>query len=268
MIEWMPGGKGANQAAAAARLGCQVSLVGKVGNDEQGALLRADLASAGVGVQGVAMSKRPTGVAVIMVADRGENSICVASGANGDLSPEDIDGVADWSGPTLVSLEVPIATAIYALKKSQGMRILNPAPARDVPVELLASAYLITPNETEAEELTGIRPTDEAACHKCARALMELGPAAVCITLGERGSFLMCNDKATLLEPHRVQAVDSTGAGDAFNGALVSFLNEGRGLENACRLANVVGALATTRPGARGGLPSIEAVRAAAGDLF
>jgi len=259
------GGKGANQAVAAARLGAEVSLVARLGADALG-----DEAVAGYRRDGILTDlivrdpDRPTGVALILVDDKGENSITVALGANEALSPDDIDRAADRiraADAVVMQLEVPLVAAerAAAIAAAAGVPvILDPAPAPDggLPASLLQNVSCLKPNESEAERLTGIPVGDTASAERAARALQELGPRTVIVTLGGQGAVVVDEGGARHVPAFRVTAVDTTAAGDAFTGALATALAAGVALPEAVRQAAAAGAVAATRMGAQPSLPT------------
>ncbi len=255
-----PGGKGANQAHAAARLGGEVAMIGCVGDDPHGWRLRESLANAGCDVTGVRTVAGPTGVALIFVSATGENAIMVAPGANGALTAEDVQAAAlDGASHVLLQLESPIdavLAAARAAKAAGAVVILDPAPAiASLPAELLGCVDILTPNEMEGAQLSGhARPTAEAA-----RALQRLGPRAVILKLGARGC-LIATDETTLVPAPRVDAVDTTAAGDVFNGALAVALSEGTALIPAAEFAVRAAAISVTRRGAQASAPTREEV--------
>jgi len=271
-----PGGKGANQAVAAARLGAKVSMVGRVGRDAFAVALLDNLAAAGVDHAHVTQDPdAATGVALIVVDDAGENSIVVASGANMRLSPADVDAaepVIAEADVCLLQLESPleVVTRAAEVARAHGVTVvLNPAPARPLPGRLLSLVDILVPNESETALLTG-RPIDGlAAAEEAARALREMGVGTVILTLGERGALLAQEGGAERFPAFRVAPVDTTAAGDAFLGGLAVALGEGRGLAEAVRWGNAAGALATTRMGAQPSLPTRSALEAllAQGDM-
>ena len=256
------GGKGANQAVAAARLGGQVTFVGKIGNDIFGKQAVQQLANEGINVDFVSVDpENPSGVALITVDRTGENSIVVASGSNGTLSPADFDQAATEFAEAdfvLLQLEIPIPTVEYIAQKAfmQNKKvILNPAPATELSEEILKNLYLITPNETEAELLTGIKVTDEASALKAAINLHQKGVKSVIITMGAAGAFLLENGKSQVIKAPRVEAVDTTAAGDTFNGALAVALAEGKTLTESIAFANKAASISVTRIGAQSSVP-------------
>lgn len=268
-----PGGKGANQAVAAGRLGGKPRFVAKIGSDAFGRELLHSLGVSGVDTGSVVMDpNHPTGVAAITVDDEGRNTIVVASGANGHLYADEATEAIEEINPgiLLTQLEIPLETvlaAAHALPRDC-LFILNPAPARELPSELLQRVDYLTPNETETEFLTGIRPSNDESCQKAADILFSRGVRNVIFTLGAQGSFLATPHFGQSLPTLSVHAIDTTAAGDAFNGALAHFLAEGRDIDNAVLLANVVGALSTTKEGAQSSMPSLRDVRQQASELL
>jgi len=257
------GGKGANQAVGAARAGGQVTFIARVGQDMFGDQAVAGFSKERINTDHVLRDKtRPSGVALIFVAKDGENSIAVAGGANGGLSPADVrqaKNVFAAAGIVVLQLETPLATiqAAADLAAQAGVRvILNPAPARTLPEKLLKQISIITPNETEAELLTGIKVDSEVAAAKAAEKLLARGVKTVIITLGSRGAFVAGEGVKKLVPGFKVKAVDTTAAGDTFNGALAVALVEGKTLENAVRFANAAAAISVTRLGAQSSAPA------------
>ena len=262
------GGKGANQAVAARRAGCEVALVAAVGDDIFGQAALKGLGAEGIDVsRAVTLAGVASGVALILVDAGGENAISVAPGANMRLSPEHVDAASDairGADVVLLGLEVPVETAIRAasIAAEAGVRVvLNPAPAptEAVPGELLAAVTALTPNEHEFKAITGSAP-DEAGEWASVRALLERGPEAVVLTLGRRGAVLATAGGAEHIEPFEVEAVDTVGCGDAFNGALATAIAEGRPYAGAARFAAAAGALAATRMGAQPSMPTREEI--------
>ncbi len=256
------GGKGANQAVAAARLGGVVAFVGKIGDDIFGKQAVQQLEDEGINVDFVAVDpENPSGVAMITVDRNAENSIVVAPGSNGTLTSADFDKATtklDESDFVLMQLEIPIPTVDYIARQAaqkQKKVILNPAPAASLSGELLKNLYLITPNETEAELLTGIKVTDEASALKAAESLHEKGVGAVIITMGAAGAFLSEGGNAEMIKAPKVEAVDTTAAGDTFNGALAVALAEGKTLTESIAFANKAASISVTRIGAQSSVP-------------
>lgn len=248
-----PGGKGANTAVAAARLGADVSLLGAVGDDGHGRLLRASLADAGVSARYLRTVDRPTGVAYITVTPDGENSILVSPGANSALAPGDLtEDVFDGVRVVVLSLEVPLPTVESAVARAaeKGVRVLvNLSPAARLSAETLAALDVLLVNEHEAGYLLGADDADP-------RKLLELGPRAAVVTRGAAGAVVIDGDMSTAVESSRVTAVDTTGAGDAFAGALAAALAEGVDLVEAARRAVRVAAVSVTRHGAQPSYPT------------
>lgn len=256
------GGKGANQAVAAARLGGLVTFVGKIGDDIFGKQAVQQLEDEGINVDYVAVdSENPSGVAMITVDRKGENSIVVAPGSNGTLSAEDFDKAMEVlleSEFVLMQLEIPIPTVEHiaaAAALNHKKVVLNPAPAALLSDELLKSIYILTPNETEAELLTGIKVTDEQSALKAARYLHDKGVEIVIITMGAAGAFLLAEGNHEIIRAPRVEPLDTTAAGDTFNGALVVALSEGKTIRESIAFANKVAAISVTRIGAQASVP-------------
>ncbi|HZJ47408.1 MAG TPA: ribokinase [Acidimicrobiia bacterium] len=256
--ETMPGGKGANQAVAAARLGGDVAFVGRVGADDAGKTLIEEFLHEGVDTAHLVMDAHaPTGLAVITVDDTGENTIVVSSGANGRVSPDDVNGAAALlmaATVTLLQLEIPIPTVVAAARSSAGIVVLNAAPGADLPDALLDAVDVLVVNSGELEALTG---SDDPIS---ARSLPV--PVTV-VTLGAGGARVIRSDSDMAVASPRVSVVDATGAGDTFCGALAVGLDEGSSLEAAVRRAVVAGALSVTAAGARSGMPTAATLEAA-----
>ncbi len=266
------GGKGANQAVAAARAGGRVSFIARVGRDLFGDQAVAGFVKDRIDVEYVARDKAaPSGVALIFVARDGENSIAVASGANGRLSPADVKKarkVIASAAVLVMQLETPLATVQAAAEtaaKAGVSVILNPAPAQPLPDELLRLVSILTPNETEAELLTGIKVDDEASAGQTADRLLARGVQTVIITLGQRGAFVASAGLRKLIRGFPMQAVDTTAAGDVFNGALAVALAEGQTLERSVRFANAAAAISVTRLGAQPSAPKRKEIDQLAG---
>ena len=258
----LPGGKGANQAHAAGRLGGRVRMLGRVGDDAFGRELVASLGSAGVETAGIRVSAgTASGVALIFVESGGQNQIVVAAGANGRFAPEDVsEDLGAGGGLLLLQLETPLETVerAAALAVERGTRVvLDPAPARPLPDALLARVSVLTPNESEALALVdrGGTSLSIADAPEVARALRRRGAAAVILKLGPNGAWLEDEDGGRHFPPFAVAAVDATAAGDTFNGALAVALAEGRALAQAVPFANAAAALSVTRLGAQASMP-------------
>ncbi|RKY46138.1 MAG: ribokinase [Candidatus Neomarinimicrobiota bacterium] len=262
------GGKGANQAVAAARLGADVTFIAKVGKDMFGDRAIANFQESGINTDFVFRDeKNPSGVALIFVDEKGENSIAVSPGSNANLVKENIKLAIDEIKKAvimLIQLEIPIETVEYAVnvaKQHNVKVILNPAPARKLSDQLLKRVDIITPNESEAEVLTGLKIVDDISAAKAAEALIQKGVGNVVITLGERGAFLYTKSDNMLIPTKRVNAVDTTAAGDAFNGGLAFALGSGMSLKDAIHFANFVGAYSVTRRGAQPSMPNYDEVK-------
>ena len=256
------GGKGANQAVAAARLGGKVSFVAKVGNDPFGMRAIDQYKAEGIGTKYVVVDKeQPSGVALILVDSRGENSIAVASGANAHLLPEDIDrakSVIEEGDILLMQLETPMETIEYAaqMAKRAGKKvILNPAPAQMLPESLLRNLYMLIANETEAEYISGTQITDMDSVARAADIICHKGVENVVITLGSKGAFIKERGAYHQVSALKVKAVDATAAGDTFCGAVCVALSEGRSITEAVEFANRAAAITVTRMGAQSSLP-------------
>jgi len=256
------GGKGANQAVAAARLGGMVTFIGKIGDDIFGKQAVQQLEDEGINVNFVAVDhENPSGVAMITVDHKGENSIVVAPGSNGTLSSGDFNKALSELQDAefvLMQLEIPIPTVEYIAQiaaQKQKKVILNPAPAAKLSDELLQNLYIITPNETEAELLTQIKVTDEQSALKAAEALHKKGVEIVIITMGAAGAFLLINGESEIIHASKVKAVDTTAAGDTFNGALAVGLSEGKTIQESIAFANKAAAISVTRIGAQSSVP-------------
>jgi ribokinase len=263
-VQLLPGGKGANQAAAAAALSSSVAMIGRVGDDSSGLALVDDLRSRGVDVSGVVTSAGPTGSATVVVEDgSGENLIVVAPGANGTLFADDVtvDAVAS-AQVVLVQLEIPLAAVRAAVSHASGLVVLNPAPPAELPDELLSLVDVFVPNEWELARMAGRSPADDSPS-ALAELVRSVTSRDAVVTLGARGALAVASSgDVSLVAPPEVAVVDTTGAGDCFCGALCVALARGDVLLDAARYAVVAGALSTTGVGARGALPSDAEIRA------
>lgn len=257
-----PGGKGANQAVAAAKLGGDVSFVAQVGNDIFGENAIKGFDQNGINTSLVRVDKEsPSGVALIMVDNAGENCISVALGANATMDNSIIDAAKSAikeASYVLVQLEIPIDVVRYLVKTARELEtkiVLNPAPAQELSDELVSNLHIITPNETEAEILTGIKVEDIDSAKEAAKVLRKKGVDTVIITLGSKGAYVLSKNLDELIPSIEVKAVDTTAAGDTFNGALVVGLAEKMTLKEAILFANKAAALSVTKMGAQASVP-------------
>lgn len=255
------GGKGANQAVAAARLGGNVILVAKVGNDIFGAQTIESLKRENINTDFVFVDKTaPSGTALIMVNEEGENCIVVAPGANANLLPADIETVKNIAEAAIIlmQLEIPMVTikVVAGIAKTNGQQlIINPAPAQPLDDELLNGLFLITPNETEAGLLTGITVTDETDASRAANVFLSKGVQNVVITLGKQGAWFQNKNVQLKIEAPVVQAMDTTAAGDTFSGALTVALTENMDWHHAVQFAVKAASISVTRMGAQASVP-------------
>ncbi|EMK5832438.1 ribokinase [Citrobacter sedlakii] len=263
------GGKGANQAVAAGRSGANIAFIACTGDDDIGSSIRQQLASDNINVDPVSViDGEPTGVALIFVNGEGENVIGIHAGANAALSPARVEAqrerIAEASA-LLMQLESPIDSVLAAANiahENHTTVVLNPAPARVLSDELLALVDIITPNETEAEKLTGIRVENDEDAAKAARVLHKKGIDTVLITLGSRGVWASVKGEGQRVPGFKVEAVDTIAAGDTFNGALIAALLEDKALSDAIRFAHAAAAIAVTRKGAQPSVPWREEIEA------
>jgi ribokinase len=255
------GGKGANQAVAVARLGGNLTFVTKVGNDVFGKQTIAGLKKENINTSFVYIDKEnPSGTALIMVDEEGENCIAVAPGANANLLPSDITTakILNKAEIILMQLEIPMETISSVIKSAKANKqkvILNPAPAQKLGDELLDGLFLITPNEIEASILTGIKVEDETTAAKAAGVLVSKGVQNVIITMGASGAYIQTEGMAKIVPANLVKAIDTTGAGDVFNGAIAVGISEGMSLHDAVTFANKAAAISVTRLGAQSSVP-------------
>lgn len=258
------GGKGANQAVASIRAGCDTLFITKVGNDLFGENMKSHFKTEGFSTDLILTdAKEPTGIAQIFVSKKGENSIAVAPGANMKLMPEDIEPFADLiknSKVILLQLETPIETVTYIADmayKNNVKLILNPAPAQKLSEDLLKKVWLISPNESEASLLTGIEVKDAVSAEKAAQRLLEMGVENVIVTMGENGSLLSGTNGFEHFEAFKEKAVDTTAAGDVFNGTLAVAVTNEKSLQEAIRFASAAAAISVTREGAQPSIPTL-----------
>lgn len=259
----VPGGKGANQAVAAVRLGARTAFIACVGDDDFGRRMAKAFKTEGMETNGmIFVEGMPTGVAIIYVAKSGENSIGISAEANACLTPERLTphlGTIRNGSALLMQLESPLETVMLAARearKSGVPVVLNPAPARHLPDDLLGDLTMITPNETEAEALTGITVTDAASAAKAAARLHGKGVKTVIITMGAQGAYVSDNGQGAIVPGFTATPVDTTAAGDTFNGALMAALQEEKPLRDAVAFAHAAAALSVTRLGAQTSIPT------------
>ncbi len=272
-LQIIPGGKGANQAVAAARQGASVLMVRRVGKDSFGPFLLNSLKSDRVDTSHVIADESATGTATIIVDSNGQNSIVLSAGANGKVSIQDIDRLKVDAKLLLLQLEIPLESVVHAAQwaKERGMTVvLNPAPARELPDELISAVDFLVPNETELNLLSGVPATDMPSAEQAARILLKRGAKHVIVTLGEKGALIVSPGQVQQIEAYRVNVVDTTAAGDAFIGgfaakllesdSLLSVQERALALQNAVHYGNACGALAVTKFGAQPSLPTKEEV--------
>ena len=258
-----PGGKGANQAVAIARIGGDVTFVAKLGMDDYGEQALKNFKKDGINTSFV--FREPdvsSGVALIFVDKTGENMLVPIPGANGKLSPDDIDkarSAIENADILVVQLEVPLEAverAVTIAYESGVPVVLNPAPGRKLDTSLIEKVSYLTPNETEAEILTDIKVTDDTTAQEAGKKLLDIGSKTVIITMGKRGAILITQDGSELVPAFVVESVDATAAGDAFNGGLAYAIASGKDLREAIKLGNAVGALTVTKMGAQPSMPT------------
>lgn len=266
-LRFFPGGKGANQAVAAARLGAETFMVGRVGNDSFGESLRAGLIREGINCDHVITDHTAaSGTALIVINPRGNNSILVAPGSSQNVSPADVDSATDLirrADAVLMQFEIPLETVAYAAEQGQThsvLTLIDAGPAKSCPPELLTKADIVSPNETEAEALVGIPITNLPSAEKAATRLVQMGVKTVVLKLGDKGCLVAREGYRGHCPAFRVSPVDTTAAGDAFTAALGVEMAKGEPLERAVRFANAAGALSTLKPGAQPSMPTRQEV--------
>jgi len=259
----VPGGKGGNQAVAAARLGVSTALIGRVGRDAFGDALLEGLSNARVDITHVGRDgEAASGVALILVDPNGQNSIVVAPGANGRLAPEHLQAAGSmfaWADAVLVQLEVPLPTVEQALvlgRQGGALTVLDAGPALALPEAVLKMAEIVSPNESEARAITGIEVSDAASARLAADRLREMGARTAVLKLGSQGAYLASDEMERHFPAFPVEPVDTTAAGDAFTAALAVAIASGEPLPEAVRYANAAGAAATLRYGAQPSMPT------------
>ena len=263
----VPGGKGANQAVAMTRLNGNVSMIGKVGEDGFGQTLINSLKNDKVDTTYIQTSKGATGVALITVDKNAQNSIVVSPGANFEVKEDDIDNNIEAiknSDIVVLQLETPLNTIKYALNKAKELNkytILNPAPAVKLDDEIIKNVDLLTPNETELEIISGVSIETEEDIQKAAQIMIEKGVKELIVTLGSKGSLYINKEKSMFKKAYKVEAVDTTAAGDSYTGALAVALSQDKNIEDAMDFASKVGALSVLKEGAQSSLPTLEDVK-------
>ncbi len=266
-LDKIAGGKGANQAAAIGKLGGNVKMLGKVGNDEYGIKLIESLNKSGVNTDNVEKSDKSTGLAFIMVNENGDNSIVVLPGANFDIDEEDIINykeLVEISDILVSQLETPlnvVEKSFEIAKKSDTFTILNPAPAKKLNKSIISLTDLLTPNESELELLSDIKINNENDLLKACEKMLSMGVKNLIVTLGENGSLFYNSKGYEKFEALKVKAVDTTAAGDSFTGAIAFCMDNGESIRDAIKIATNVAAFSVTKKGAQSSLPSMEELK-------
>lgn len=257
------GGKGANQAVAAARLGADVKMIGRVGKDAFGPVLMSGLRRHGIDVSSVYEDlDSSSGIAIITIDSSGQNHIVVISGANNACDDDQVaaaKSAIDTADTLMLQLEIPLDLMLVAARyaNEKGVRVVwDPAPASDLPDEVYTLSDVITPNQIEVEELTGVAVTDEDSAASAASVLLERGVGATVVKLGEHGLYYATGDEGGYVPAFDVDAIDTVAAGDAFAGGIAVALSEGMSIEDAVRFASAAGALAVTKSGAQDAMPT------------
>ena len=269
-FQMFPGGKGANQAVSCARLGVKTYFIGKIGKDDLGKKLSETMRKDGIDLTNLLTDENEhTGTALITVDSNGQNEIIVISGSNMNLTTSDVRekrGVFAKAGVVLTQLEIPLETVVETArlaKENDSIFILNPAPAREIPEEIYSLIDYLTPNETELQILSNMMVSDENSAEKAAKLLLEKGVKNIIITMGEKGALLVNQYHTELHSTRKVDVVDTTAAGDAFNGALAYSLACGRELSESINFANRAASISVTRMGAQSSMPVITELQSA-----
>ena len=266
-FDMFPGGKGANQAVCTARLGCKTTFIGKMGNDEFGGKLLKVLLSDGIDIKNIFIDENEhTGTALITVDSNGQNQIIVISGSNMKLTPNELKLKAHLfseAAVVLTQLEIPLETVFKAAelaKENNAIFILNPAPVTKLPESLFPSVDYLIPNENELELISGLKITDETSIRKACENLLNKGIKNIIVTLGSKGALLLNRNVNKIFPTKKVKVVDTTAAGDAFNGAFAYRISEGDSLDDAIEFANNVASLVVTRMGAQSSMPYLNEI--------